>query len=78
MKRIKPNSLQNIELTDGGILLYDEGFLPSELADRYGPRGRYNSQTARIPFFSLPCLLKMAAFSNSVTELDYRVVCPAS
>lgn len=29
------NSLQNIELTDGGILLYDESFLPCELADRY-------------------------------------------
>ncbi len=27
--------LQTIELTDGGILLYDEVFLPSELADRY-------------------------------------------
>jgi hypothetical protein len=29
------NRLQTIELTDGGILLYDEAFLPSELADRY-------------------------------------------
>lgn len=29
------NSLQNIELTDGGVLLYGEYFLPSELADRY-------------------------------------------
>jgi len=29
------NSLQTVELTDGGILLYDEKFLPSELADRY-------------------------------------------
>ena len=29
------NSLQTIELTDGGILLYDESFLPSQLADRY-------------------------------------------
>lgn len=28
-------ALQTIELTDGGILLYDEAFLPSELADRY-------------------------------------------
>ena len=27
MKRIKPISLQTIELTDGGILLYDESFL---------------------------------------------------
>ena len=27
--------MQTIELTDGGILLYDESFLPSELADRY-------------------------------------------
>lgn len=27
--------MQTIELTDGGILLYDEAFLPSELADRY-------------------------------------------
>ncbi|WP_417737756.1 alpha-ketoglutarate-dependent dioxygenase AlkB family protein [Rosistilla oblonga] len=27
--------MQTIELTDGGILLYDEHFLPSELADRY-------------------------------------------
>lgn len=27
--------LQTIELTDGGILLYDESFLPSQLADRY-------------------------------------------
>lgn len=27
--------MQAIELTDGGILLYDESFLPSELADRY-------------------------------------------
>ena len=27
--------LRTIELTDGGILLYDEAFLPSELADRY-------------------------------------------
>ncbi len=30
---VKP--LQTIELADGGILLYDETFLPSELADRY-------------------------------------------
>lgn len=29
------NSLRTIELTDGGILLHDESFLPSELADRY-------------------------------------------
>lgn len=29
------NSLQIIELTDGGALLYKESFLPSELADRY-------------------------------------------
>ena len=29
------NSLQTIELTDGGVLLYKETFLPSELADRY-------------------------------------------
>lgn len=29
------NSLQTIELTDGGVLLFDENFLPSELADRY-------------------------------------------
>ena len=35
MKRIEPNSLQTIELTDGGVLLYEESFLPSELADRY-------------------------------------------
>ncbi len=35
MKRIKPNSLRTIELTDGGVLLYDESFLPGELADRY-------------------------------------------
>jgi hypothetical protein len=27
--------LRTIELTDGGILLYDGAFLPSELADRY-------------------------------------------
>lgn len=27
--------LRTIELTDGGILLYDEAFLPSALADRY-------------------------------------------
>jgi alkylated DNA repair dioxygenase AlkB len=27
--------MQSIELTDGGILLYDEHFLPAELADRY-------------------------------------------
>ena len=27
--------MQTIVLTDGGILLYDEGFLPSDLADRY-------------------------------------------
>jgi hypothetical protein len=27
--------LRTIELTDGGILLYDEAFLPSGLADRY-------------------------------------------
>lgn len=26
---------RTIELTDGGILLYDDAFLPSELADRY-------------------------------------------
>tara|TARA_A100001391_G_scaffold143428_1_gene101220 strand:- start:815 stop:1435 length:621 start_codon:yes stop_codon:yes gene_type:complete len=35
MKPIKPNSLQTIELTDGGVLLFDGNFLPSELADRY-------------------------------------------
>lgn len=29
------NSLQTIELTDGGILLYGESFLPRELANRY-------------------------------------------
>ncbi len=27
--------MQTIELTDGGILLYEEAFLPSDLADRY-------------------------------------------
>jgi alkylated DNA repair dioxygenase AlkB len=27
--------MQTIELRDGGVLLYDEAFLPSELADRY-------------------------------------------
>jgi alkylated DNA repair dioxygenase AlkB len=27
--------MQTIELTDGGILLYDEAFLPSDIADRY-------------------------------------------
>jgi alkylated DNA repair dioxygenase AlkB len=29
------NSPQTIELTDGGILLYDDAFLPPEIADRY-------------------------------------------
>ena len=29
------NLLQTIELTDGGVLLYGESFLPRELADRY-------------------------------------------
>jgi alkylated DNA repair dioxygenase AlkB len=29
------NSLQSIELKDGGILLYDDAFLPPEIADRY-------------------------------------------
>lgn len=28
-------TLRTIQLTDGGILLYDESFLPSELSDRY-------------------------------------------
>jgi len=27
--------METIELTDGGIILYDEGFLPADLADRY-------------------------------------------
>jgi len=27
--------METIELTDGGLLLYDEAFLPRELADRY-------------------------------------------
>ena len=27
--------MQTIALTDGGIVLYDEGFLPTDLADRY-------------------------------------------
>ena len=27
--------MKTIELTDGGILLYEEAFLPSELSDRY-------------------------------------------
>lgn len=27
--------MQTIELTDGGILLYDECLLPTELSDRY-------------------------------------------
>ena len=27
--------MQTIDLTDGGILLYEEAFLPSELADQY-------------------------------------------
>jgi alkylated DNA repair dioxygenase AlkB len=27
--------MQTIELTDGGTLLYDEGFMPSDIADRY-------------------------------------------
>lgn len=27
--------MQTIELTDGGILLFDESFLPAELSDRY-------------------------------------------
>ena len=35
MKRIKMNSLQSMELEGGGVLLYDESFLPSQLADRY-------------------------------------------
>ena len=29
------NLLQTIDLTDGGVLLYGESFLPRELADRY-------------------------------------------
>ena len=28
-------SMQTIELADGGSLLYDEAFLPLDLADRY-------------------------------------------
>jgi hypothetical protein len=27
--------METIELTDGGILLYDEGFLPADFAERY-------------------------------------------
>ena len=27
--------LRTIELTDGGLLLYDEAFLPPKLSDRY-------------------------------------------
>ena len=27
--------MDTIELTDGGLLLYDEAFLPPNLADRY-------------------------------------------
>ncbi len=27
--------MQTINLTDGGILLYEEAFLPADLADRY-------------------------------------------
>ena len=27
--------METIELTDGGLLLYDEAFLPPDLADRY-------------------------------------------
>ena len=27
--------MQNIELADGGIVIYDEAFLPADLADRY-------------------------------------------
>lgn len=27
--------METIKLTDGGILLYDEAFLPSDIADRY-------------------------------------------
>jgi hypothetical protein len=27
--------MQTIELTDGGIMLYDDAFLPPDIADRY-------------------------------------------
>ena len=27
--------METIKLTDGGVLLYDEAFLPPDLADRY-------------------------------------------
>jgi alkylated DNA repair dioxygenase AlkB len=35
MKRSSSKTMQTISLADGGVLHYDESFLPSELADRY-------------------------------------------
>src|SRR6476646_4098351 len=29
------DSMETLEIADGGILLYDDAFLPSDLADRY-------------------------------------------
>ena len=36
------NSLKTIELTDGGVLLYDDAFLPSDDADRFFVELRVN------------------------------------
>lgn len=41
--------MQTIELTDGGILLFDECFLPSDLADRYFAELRNNCEWEQKP-----------------------------
>ena len=43
------NPLQTIELTDGGLLLYDDAFLPSDLADRYFAKLRDHCQWEQKP-----------------------------
>ena len=41
--------MKTFELTDGGILLYDDAFLPTDLADRYFAELRDNSAWEQRP-----------------------------
>ena len=47
--------METIELTDGGILLYDAAFLPPDLADRYFIELRDQCAGSRSQGFSVTC-----------------------
>ena len=47
--------METVDLTDGGLLFYDEAFLPAELADRYFIDLRDHCAGNRSPRFSATC-----------------------